>query len=222
MESRRGCGWRKHGGLYLCSDGVGMDCDRLPYPLTTCPTCGEGVKQSRGWQWINAHTLVGGHHQAKINGHTNVCTDPLRCVFCHSTEELSHAGLHWIGERFYKTPKDFITEGRKMGFSRRIKTVPRGFKVGETWVLLAHPKAVPTPESLLEDFSLTDEKKKDDYHPGIFQVWRPSRIEKIFFNGEANSNKIKEARKQGLTPVFVPEDQKHEGTVYDEEEAEDE
>jgi hypothetical protein len=139
-------------------------------------------------------------------------------VFCHHTEELSHAGLIFIGERFYKTPKDFIAEGRKMGFSRRIKAVPRGFKVGETWVLLAHPKAVATPESLLEDFSLTDEKKKDDYLPGIFQVWKPQRIEKIFFEGEENSAAVKAAKKQGLTPVFVPEDPKHEGTVYDDEE----
>ena len=104
-----------------------------------------------------------------------------------------------------------------MGFSRRIKAVPRGFKVGETWMLLAHPKAINT--LLDEDFSLTDDlrDKKDDCRPGIFQIWRPSRIEKIFYEAEKNTLGVAMAKKQGLTPVFVPEDPKHEGTVYDEE-----
>lgn len=55
---------------------------------------------------------------------------------------MGKAGLMWVGEKFYKTPEVFVAEGVTMGFSKRIKAVPRGFKVGETYVLLAHPKAI--------------------------------------------------------------------------------
>jgi hypothetical protein len=53
------------------------------------------------------------------------------------------AGLLWIGAAFYPTPEAFMEEAQRMGVSRRISAVPRDFKVGETWVALAHPKAIP-------------------------------------------------------------------------------
>ena len=38
VEAARGCGWRKVGGLYLCSPpGIHVQCDRLPYDLKVCP-----------------------------------------------------------------------------------------------------------------------------------------------------------------------------------------
>lgn len=33
IEPRRGCGYRKMGGLYLVADALGEVCHRLPFPL---------------------------------------------------------------------------------------------------------------------------------------------------------------------------------------------
>jgi hypothetical protein len=48
-DRKRGCGWRKPGGLYLCADGVGGVCGKLPIPLDICPTCHGGIKFCRSW-----------------------------------------------------------------------------------------------------------------------------------------------------------------------------
>jgi RecJ-like exonuclease len=144
-----------------------------------------------------------------------------------------------------------------MGLSRRISAIPRNFKVGETWVLLAHPKAMSEPgtESCpscngagevseeSEDHTPTDrgdevrtttvEVKCDRCDgkgtldvtvsvPGIFTLWKPSRIEKICKESERNSEAVAKLIEQGITPVFVPDDDKdHAGTVYDKEEEEE-
>jgi len=52
-EEKRGCGYRKVGAMYLCGMGIPVECDRLPYELTVCRVCGAGVKQSRGFTWLD-------------------------------------------------------------------------------------------------------------------------------------------------------------------------
>ena len=52
VEARRGCGYRKVGGLYLMGGTGGMPCCKMPIPLHVCPTCHGGIKQTRGWSWI--------------------------------------------------------------------------------------------------------------------------------------------------------------------------
>lgn len=68
------------------------------------------------------------------------------------------------------------------------------------------------------------EGKGHKFLPGIFKVWRPSRIEKILPESQRNSPEIAELEEKGITPVFVPDDDPdHQGTVYDkpEEDAEE-
>ena len=55
---------------------------------------------------------------------------------------MGRVGLIWVGEKFYPTPQDFCAEAEKMGISRRIPAVPNDFVLGETWVWLAHRKAI--------------------------------------------------------------------------------
>lgn len=212
VEARRGCGYRKIGGLYLVSESGGVACDRLPIQLDVCPVCSHGFKQARGWTWIDVAGLVGGVHKN--------CQDEFPCPLCMATSEMGKAGLLWIGEKFYKTPEAFDREGALMGFSRRIKAVPRGFKVGETWILLAHPKVVEVAsEKEVVDGQLTFGPV---FKPGIFKVWRPSRIEKILPESSRGSAEAAELEANGITPVFVPDnDPDHRGTVYDEENGEE-
>lgn len=198
IEPRRGCGYRKVGGTYLVSGPGGIPCDRLPIPLTVCPTCNAGFKQTRGWTWIDVAKLVEGEHED--------CDDSKFCRLCKNPEALAKAGLLWIGEQFYPNVKDFTNEALELGVSRRIRTVPRGFKVGETYVLLAHPKAVHS----WEDDHLA-------WTPGIFRLWLPTRIEKLVFESQRDSDEVKELIERGISPVFIPDnDRDHQGSVYDE------
>lgn len=197
VEAKRGCGYRKVGGLYLVADGPGVECDRLPIPLHVCPTCGAGIKQARGWTWVDFPALVSGVH---LN-----CEDEFPCPLCMAPQNIGRAGLLWIGEKFYATPALFDVEAKHLGISRRIAAVPRGFKVGETWVLLAHSKA----------FAASNMERT----AGIFRAFKPARIEKIVTESmtkdEAEMTKLRES---GITPVVVPDsDPDHQGSVYDEE-----
>ena len=97
-----------------------------------------------------------------------------------------------------------------MGFSRRIKAVPQGFKVGETWVMLAHPSAILTPLAAVADDGEPEAK------PGIFYVWLPTRLEKIVLESTRGTEEIEALEKRGITPVFVPDDDvDHQGNVHD-------
>jgi hypothetical protein len=242
VEARRGCGYRKVGGLYLVSSGQGVSCDRLPIRLDVCPVCSHGFKQSRGWTWVDLFGLVGGNHYGLdavrvsdvLTGTIAECMDDAQCPLCHNVKQIGKAGLLWIGEKFYKTPGEFDREGEQLGFSRRVSAIPRGFKVGETWVMIAHSKTVadgfacehcgwagPFATQHNSDGTCTHFAERK-YVPGIFTLWRPSRIEKILKESQRESDEVKKLVEQGITPVFVPDDDPdHQGTVYDKEEEEE-
>jgi hypothetical protein len=210
VEAKRGCGYRKVGGLYMVGGGIGIPCDRLPFELTVCPCCSQGIKQARGWTWVDVAQLFQGPHLTKaLEGDLIPCgCEGNFCPLCANPESLGKAGLLWIGEKFYKTPDQFVQEGVNLGFSRRIKAVPQGFKVGETWVLLAHAKAVRTPA--------VDPQSDATYKPGIFYVWLPQRLEKIVLESARGTEEIEALERRGITPVFVPDDDKdHQGNVHD-------
>jgi hypothetical protein len=223
VEAKRGCGYRKAGGLYLVGGGVGIPCDRLPFELTCCPTCSQGIKQARGWTWVDVAQLFQGQHLTKaLEGDLIPCgCEGNYCPLCANPESLGKAGLLWIGEKFYKTPAQFVKEGVDLGFSRRIKAVPQGFKIGETWVLLAHAKAVAVPHPADSTQDLIGGEVPVDLKPGIFYVWLPQRLEKIVLESTRGTEEIEALERRGITPVFVPdEDRDHQGNVHDDFEEE--
>lgn len=195
IEPRRGCGYRKVGGLYLVSEGPGLPCCRLPLRLSICPCCGAGIKQTRGWTWINPTLLLGESYRPECNA----------CPAGNPATMGARAGLLWIGVQFYPTVAHFEAEARTMGISRRISAIPRGLKVGETWVLLAHPKAC-TPDA-------------EGREAGVFRIFRPQRIEKILTASQATPEELDKLAEAGITPVIVPDgDRDHQGSVYDDDE----
>jgi hypothetical protein len=122
---------------------------------------------------------------------------------------MGRGGLLWIGTQFYPTIETFDAEARAMGVSRRITTVPRDFKIGETWILFAHPRGIIKPEGDL----------KSKYVPAIFRVWKPERLERIYKESDRGSEAVQADEKRGIVPVFVPDNDKdHQGSVYDKEE----
>lgn len=215
VEAKRGCGYRKVGGLYLAGTGFGIACDRLPFVLHVCPTCSHGIKPTRGFTWVDTPVLFGGPH---LTGYGIPC-DCKHCPLCKNPELIGRAGLLWIGEQFYKTAAEFETEANLLGVSRRLATIPRGFELGKTWILFAHRlgKKTTTPVEIpgaLPGVTST----KDTYEPAIFRVWLPQRIEQICVESQRGTEEIAALEKRGITPVFVPdEDKDHRGTAYDDE-----
>lgn len=180
IEGSRGCGTRKEGGLYLVADGLAAPCGRLPIPLDVCPCCGEGIKPSRGWTWIDLQALSD-PHPCKANA------APALCATCPLGNPPRRAGLIWVGEAYYPTPEDFTREARDQGISRRIPHVPRGFKTGKTWVALGHRKAIP---------------QEDTWKAGIFHLYRPTAIEYVV-TGDETQEDLEKMIRRGVTPVRI-------------------
>lgn len=201
IESRRGCGYRKVGGLYLAGALTGTPCCLLPLPLTVCPCCGNGIKQGLGWQWINPKP----HLAAK---QCNLVIS--RCPMKRPDAFGDRVGLLWVGTQFYPSAQSFMKEAEAMGISKRIRAVPRGFEIGKSWVWLAHPKAC-----VQTDIETVGQPSK--HVPGVFYVWRPTALEKIVTETMAKDTAAMDAlAKQGITPVVVPDNDKdHQGSVYD-------
>lgn len=223
VEAKRGCGYRKVGGLYMVGGGIGIPCDRLPFELSVCSCCGQGIKQARGWTWIDVGKLFQGPHFVikqnpipavsafvDVYRHLSPCECGPFCPLCKTPESLGRAGLVWVGEKFYKTPAQFVNEGVAQGFSRRIKAVPQGFKIGETYVMLAHSKAVPVSGQNSNGVA------EYTYKPGIFYAWLPQTLEKIVLESSRGTEEIAALEKRGIVPVFVPDnDPDHRGNVHD-------
>jgi len=168
-ENARGCGYRHSGkdgyGLYLIGDGILLPCERLPFPLGHCPTCGEGIKFSRGFTWILPSKLLAEDISPICFFSDSIGAvyphDHKTCLMCHPSEEKQ--GLMFVGDRHY-SPDSFMRESKHMGVSKRISCIPRGFEVGTHVVYLAHNKAVT---------------HEDEPHTsmGIFMAFKPKFLD---------------------------------------------
>ena len=205
VEGARGCGHRQPGGKYLVSGGLSEPCPKLPIELCKCPTCGGGIRQARGFTWILPHPLLdpGAHGTPS---HDRVCPLGQDYTIAH-WHEGERAGLIWIGASFYPTPESFMEEAARMGVSRRIAQVPRDLVVGETWVALAHPKAIPgecehgapagNPCSKCEHGESTGE-----WLGGVITFFRPTAIEYVV-KGEETEEELDALEARGFRLVRV-------------------
>lgn len=220
IEARRGCGYRKVGGLYLVSGGLADNCHRLPLPLHVCPTCHAGIKPARGWTWVGRDLLGvacqdrGTAMPPELALHGGHC---LRCVICmpskldtfdeHNVRQAGRFGLLWIGEAFYPTGDDFMAEAARQGVSRRISAVPKDFEVGKTWVMMAHRKAIKGSEIVVATEESEDglETVETTWTAGIVTCFRPTAIEMILRQSDATAERIAKEEKRGISVVAVPD-----------------
>jgi hypothetical protein len=187
VEAKRGCGYRKVGGMYLVTFGAGQHCGKMPIRCDICPTCHGGIKPSRGWTWIDPVQLFG-ERECLTRGDCGTCP-----VGDHRLEQLGPIGLIWVGETHYPTPHSFTDEAKRMGISRRIKAIPKGYQVGETWIAFAHRKVKFGPDA--------------EEAPGIFYFAQPMRIEKVVTASQSEDlAEMDKPRARGITPVIVPDD----------------
>jgi hypothetical protein len=205
-EAKRGCGYRKEGGMYLMAGAPTASCGKLPLALDICPCCGQGIKPSRGWTWVSGAKLFEGR-KCEADPSARPCNGGL-CPLAYPPERM---GLLWVGEKFYKTPADFLKEGMAQGVSRRLAAIPRDFVLGETLVLFAHAKAMTKP---CPDCLVAPEPKVGDLicdcetchgmsiipQAGIFGCFRPERIEYIV-KADDTTEKLEGIEKRGITLV---------------------
>jgi len=219
---RRGCGYRKRSGIYLVSGNLDQPCGLLPRLLATCPTCGLGVRQKIGWQWVEARLVSrpGDEHgcsQCKVPG---AQAGFRACMMREmaSTPDLK-VGLIWVGAGYYKTPEEFMAEARIMGISRRVHAVPKGLVVGETRVLLAHPRGAPCPQCNgrgkhggleigdLDEPVACDACKGSGKAGAVVAMFVPRAVEQIVSETQAADGEFVEGlSKRGITPVVVRDD----------------
>ena len=182
IEDERMCGFRKPSangvGIYLMSSGESFEpCERLPHPLVICPCCGQGIKFSRAFTWIDPMQMFApdsfpvcshkGKHQ-----HEN-------CPMCSPSLIGHKAGLLWVGEKFYPDPSDFTREAMDMGVSRKIPSLPHGFEVGKDVVFCAHKKAI-NAATYPEWFAAQAKDATDiEFMSGVFFVFRPERVDLV-------------------------------------------
>jgi hypothetical protein len=189
IESERGCGYRKSGGLYIIGGRFGSPCGKLPIPLSVCPCCNQGIKFSRGFQWVSSALVK------DAPCHADECRN---CAVWSGLVEKY--GLMWVGEKFYPTPEDFLREGEQMGISKRINAIPTDFKIGFDWILLAHRKAVNGLVKNKETGEL-----EEGMTPGIFQAFKPTHFEYVV-SGEETEDELERLIKRGIKPVKVIRD----------------
>jgi hypothetical protein len=165
-----------------------------------CPTCHQGIKPSRSWTWIAPRELFGTGECS--HGHCTICPVGLAVP--------ERAGLLWIGEKFYPTTGEFLTEANAMGISRRLPAIPRGFEIGKDWVFLAHRFAMTTPcECILPGTDVKGQKACKECKgkgflgtPGIFSVFRPTVWEKVV-DENTPEEECQALRDRGIEPVIV-------------------
>lgn len=187
VEQKRGCGYRKIGGLYLEGDlSNAIGCDRLPLPIGACPCCGGGLKVGRSYTEVNPFKFFGDHKDCSHSNH-------IRCGVCQPPDDVAYIIL--VGKQHYATSEDFIKEALTMGVSRRINHIPEKLQVGVTPIYLAHPSALEEfvapgqaelPVAVEGD---KDKKKKAQGRlldaprkvkkPAIFAMFIPRRVVKI-------------------------------------------
>lgn len=219
VEARRGCGFRKIGGIYIVSDGLSEPCERLPIPLLACPTCGHGIKHTRGFNWITPEYLFA-HAKPCIAPPNSAFEDETHrhdaCPVCRpsrlkSDDPPDRSGLIWIGQQHY-SPGEWMQEALDMGVSRRVPAFPRGLVIGKTRIFAAHKHGLNMQSKLIDGAPET--AKGDATKPAVIHSFIAKRVEVIVTESllkrekEGQEKWLTKLLKKGATPVTVPEDDK--------------
>lgn len=179
VEKKRGCGYRKPGGIYLVGSSGGFPCCLLPLPLGECPCCGLMIRQTRGLQWLPVSFFKD-------------CSCAKRCDYLLS----DRVALLWVGEKHYPHTRDFELEASAIGVSKRVNVLTPDFKPGKTWIALAHPKAVRLEGAAGE---------LPKYAPGIFMFFLLQSIDYIV-TGQETAEEIEAKEAAGYRCVQVKEE----------------
>ncbi|RCR67079.1 MULTISPECIES: hypothetical protein [Larkinella] len=189
QEQKRGCGYRKPGGFYFVAGKSARPCAKLPIEVSICPCCSQGIQFNRGFTWVSSVLIE--QQPCRLAG----CSD------CFPFKVMKRYGLMWVGEKFYKTPAAFSAEAAKMGVSKRLPFIPKGFTIGVDWILLAHRKCPFETENGIE------------LKPGIFTAFCPSQIDYIV-KGDESDDFLNDLYDKGVRLIdVIPEGESEQGKI---------
>jgi len=195
IEPKRECGYRRVGVLYLVGSGFAKSCPNLPLQLEPCPICGFTIPFYRDFMWVSK-TLIA----RLVEDYGDPWAIDPGCPICQpQSNYLERYGFMWVGRQFY-TPKTFIEEAKEMGVCKAIKQIPKGLRLGETWVMLGHPEAIKEVDTSLKPEGHIITK------PGIFYAFIPQRIELLIYESEADEENLERLRERGITPIVIPDE----------------
>jgi hypothetical protein len=143
-------GTRPNRDLYLVSDELGVVCPLLPTPLTA-------LAPRIGWTWVDPDSLLP-HHRSWCKGQRIRDPGNFPCPLREPGLLGNRAALLWIDDTHYPSSCDWIADACVRGPSLRTASVPDGFALRETWVLVAHARAFGNA-------------------PGIVHLFQPARLE---------------------------------------------
>lgn len=128
-----------------------------------------------------------------------------------------------VGEKHYSMGS-FVAEALRLGVSKRIPQIPRDFRLGDDYVFLSYKKAITryvaeaqviepeVPDDFDEDDTpplidlppepVTQQTVKQIQLPGVFCIFRPTRIEYVV-SGEESDETLERLEKRGITLVRV-------------------
>lgn len=204
IEKKRGCGYRKVGGLYLVGEGRTFVCDSLPLQLFPCDCCGFDIPwPQRSFMWVKKRYFEKLSYVHRNNGE---CKCLPQCPICHpENNDQEKYGFMWVGKRHY-TPESFRLEAEERGACKRVNQIPKGLKLGETWVLLGHHEVPIYNKGTFGKNGLA--KAEPEKKPAIFYGFKPVRVEMPIWKSKATKRRLKALEKQGITPVIIPDGDK--------------
>lgn len=187
--SKRKCGERKPGGFYF----VGGPPQPDPYGWLF-----RAVKCSCGIQFMKPSRNV--QHCLPYDVFPELRPESKDSRKFYSFKPLEKAWVVTVDADNYKTPQDWLDEAEVQGISRRINDIPRGFKVGESWVLVMHAKVFDREVTI--DEGMLTETTKTIKEPGIIAYFRPRAIQYVC-KGNETKEELLALAERGVTPVIV-------------------
>ena len=209
VESKRACGYRKTGGaIYLVGNFIPVQCDKLPYRISHCSFCGQGIRFPRSPTLIRPDIIFSNHEH---------CLDEHQpCIMCQP--EIGKVGyLLGVGKEY--SPESFVTEGLIQGtISKRIHQIPRKLELGKTVVYLCHNKACDIPDDSPDELPLVKDANGDKLEQppmvnlpktkkglGIFTAFIPQRLEMLFYKSEITDKLREKMAKRNISIVEIPD-----------------
>lgn len=187
-------GPRKLGALYLVGPPIITDCDRLPFDLAHCPTCGHGWRPTRIVQNLDSpRYLFGGVHDPCAEGERRAS-----CPICWPG--ASRQLIAWTNKLRY-TAATLARECKINGrTSWKTSQIPRILRPGKTIVYCAI--------------------SKPQQH--IFGYFRVDGVEIVLRRSDCTKVRLARCILDGITPYYVEDEDPEYSQTFTAERSDDE
>lgn len=185
---KRECGLRKPGGFYFVGD---VPEDDMNGWLPRACRCSCDIKFLKGSRNVQKFVPYDAYPELRPES-----KDPRKFAPFQPEEVV---WVVTIGVQHYPTVESYINEAKRQGISRYVKEIPRGFKIGTSWVFLLHPNAFQREVILGDGMFATQKVVKE---PGIIAVFKPTAIQYVV-TGDETDEYLLSLASRGVTPVKV-------------------